>query len=149
MTRTPVHLDSVPIPMPPEVRQGLADIYLDVEREIEDRRMTCDACGQCCNLASWGHELWLTQLELALLIENHGHRRPKEEGVCPYLDKEGLCTAHPNRALGCRVFSCHGKKSVIEDLHERAFQKIRNLAKKHNIDLQYGELLTSLKKSKT
>lgn len=129
-----------------EILEELKKIYVDLERDLSDLRVECEACGKCCHFDSFDHELRLTQLELSYLIACHGIRRPVREGVCPYLEDE-RCAARLGRALGCRVFFCRVEKTEIEDLYERTFFKIRELAKKSGITVTYGELLQSLREA--
>jgi Fe-S-cluster containining protein len=126
-----------------EILEQLKQIYVDLERDLSDLRVACEGCGRCCHFASFDHELRLTQLELSYLIACHGFRRPVEDGVCPYLEQE-QCGARLGRALGCRVFFCQAEKTQIEDLYQRTFFKIRELAAKNGITVIYEELLKAL-----
>jgi Fe-S-cluster containining protein len=127
-----------------ETLTELKKIYADLERDLTDLQVACETCGECCHFSSFGHALRLTQLELAYLITHHGLRRPVQDGVCPYL--EGTrCAARLGRSLGCRVFACRADKAQTEDLYERYFIKIRELAKKNGMTLTYGELLQTLR----
>ena len=125
------------------MRAELKAIYREVERETAIINPKCKSCGRCCDFQSFDHQLWLTQFELALIIEESGLRRPVNGGVCPY-QEDGLCTAYASRALGCRVFSCEANSTDSQELHERFLSRIRKLAEENGIDLYYGELLTSL-----
>ena len=135
--------------IPNTVFEKLKEIYRRVDRETEDLSYKCKACGQCCHFVKWGHQLWVTQLELGLIVERARPLSLKKKGVCPYLDEDdGLCRVHSVRALGCRVFSCDLDKDVIEDLHERHFNEIVKLIKDWGLELYYGELLESLENLK-
>jgi Fe-S-cluster containining protein len=126
-----------------EILEELKSIYVDLERDLNGLPGACEACGECCHFASFDHELRLTELELAYLIDCHGLRRPVREGICPYLE-DARCVARLGRTLGCRVFNCRADKTKTEDLYDHYFLKIRELAKKHGLTLTYGELLEAL-----
>lgn len=124
-------------------REGLIGIYRDLDRELKEMGAVCEACGRCCRLASFGHELWLTDVELAYLIETRGVRAPREPGVCPYLES-GACTAREGRALGCRIFFCSIESEVYERLYERYLERIQALCGARGREVFYGELLAGL-----
>ncbi|MCP4200218.1 MAG: hypothetical protein GY762_24000 [Proteobacteria bacterium] len=126
-----------------EILEELKKIYVALDRDLSAVQGACEACGECCHFASYDHELRLTELELAYLIACHGLRRPVREGVCPYLE-DTRCVARLGRSLGCRVFACRTDKTKIEDLYDRYFLQIRELAKKNGMTLTYGELLEVL-----
>ncbi len=103
----------------------------------------CEACGRCCRLASFGHELWLTEVELSYLLETRGAEAPREPGVCPYMEN-GACTAREGRALGCRIFFCNMEVEVSERRYGRYLEFIRRLCDERGRPVYYGELLASL-----
>jgi Fe-S-cluster containining protein len=127
-----------------EVKQELLKIYSDLDCELSKMRVQCDACGRCCHLSDWDHELWLTNLEFALLESARGPKHPSRRGVCPYLNEEGLCDARSERALGCRIFHCKAVPEPLHDLYERFLDRIKALAKRYGLPLSYGELLAGL-----
>ncbi len=131
-------------PILDKIRSDLTVLYRDLDEELRRyRHPECETCGQCCCFTEWGHELWVTQFELDLLISEHGLRRPTGEGVCPYLS-DGLCQARSGRALSCRIFTCKGDQSELESVHEKYLSRLRELARSEGLDIYYGELLTSL-----
>ncbi|HUT79531.1 MAG TPA: hypothetical protein VM285_17675 [Polyangia bacterium] len=141
---------AVPLQAPPPVldaaaRAALDALYADLERELALGGASCRACGSCCRLAEWGHELRVTPLELALLIERHGARAPAVPGVCPYLDG-GRCSARSGRLLGCRAFHCGLPATVVEDACARAFERLRALHRELRIPCEQGDLLPSLER---
>jgi hypothetical protein len=89
------------------------------------------------------HELWLTNLELAHLVDRFGSRPVDEPGVCPYLE-DGRCAARSRRALSCRVFHCELARGFQERLHESYLERLSGLAARVGLELAYGELLSSL-----
>jgi hypothetical protein len=123
--------------------EALDAVYRDLDRELERIGAACDACGRCCHLASYGHELWLTDLELAFLVRRCGVRRPTEPGVCPYLEGD-RCGARGGRALSCRIFHCQLDRRVLERLHEVYLERVRGLRAGDGVEIGYGELLASL-----
>ncbi len=107
-------------------------------------KLSCDACGKCCHFEKWGHQLWVTELELRYLVARSGARTPMDEGVCPYLDDQGKCTARESRSLGCRAYFCTAPAGEVEALFERFFTRLTRLASDQEIELNYDELLSGL-----
>ena len=125
--------------MPDGVLEGLKKIYEELEIALSGPGRECERCGDCCRFASFGHQLRVTEPELAYLIAEHGARRPVEPGVCPYLCNN-RCEARQGRALGCRVFACQADNLATEVLYEAYFGKIRALASRHGFGLTIAEL---------
>jgi Fe-S-cluster containining protein len=125
------------------VFEALEAIYRDLDREIEGLGVECAACGECCHLDAYGHELWLTDLELAYLAHRCGLRAPTVPGVCPYLE-QGRCAARAGRSLSCRIFHCELDSAEQERLHEAYLQQVRRLDRDRCPEIGFGELLASL-----
>ena len=131
-------------PLPEKLKEELALLYRDLACAQSSLSATCHQCGACCNFREYDHELWVTNLELAYLIDTEGARTVAEAGVCPYMENN-RCTARIGRTLGCRVFLCEQNAVEMEELHEVFFNRLRALAKKYNIELEYGEFIRSMK----
>jgi hypothetical protein len=125
------------------VLEGLSTIYRDLDADLGRLEAACSGCGDCCHLGAYGHELWLTNLELAALVAATGARAPVVPGVCPYLE-DGHCAARNGRALSCRIFHCDLERSDQERLHEAYLTRVTRLAEETGVSLAYGELLASL-----
>ena len=128
---------------PEDIDRALAELYRDLDAELAERGAACEACGRCCRFAEFGHELWLTDAEVAFLGARHGARAVCERGVCPYLDG-GKCAAREGRALSCRTFHCSLPRDVVEELTERYLGLVRALAARAERPLEYAELSTFL-----
>lgn len=139
---------AAPLPTPlPRVDSSLVEalegIYRDLERDLELEGASCSACGDCCHLATRGHELWLTGHELAYLVHLSGLRAPAKPGLCPYLERD-RCAARQGRALGCRIFHCELDPAIQERLHQEYHERLRALAAARGEEDTFGELLASL-----
>ena len=136
----------LPRPLPrldDHVQTQLEQLYERLDDALRAVDASCGGCGACCNFGQYDHELWLTNLELAYLVEKEGERPVEEAGICPYLNGT-KCTAREGRALGCRVFHCETVETILEQLSEKYMEEITQIAKDAKIDLTYGELLASL-----
>lgn len=139
---------AAPLPAPfliadEHLLDALERLYRDLGRELERLGASCEACGECCRLAEYGHELWLTDLELAYLVHHVAPRAPVVPGVCPYLE-DGRCAARDGRALSCRIFHCGLDRELQERLHEEYLERLRRLGAARGSEVGYGELLATL-----
>ena len=119
------------------------NLYEALDAQLRILGVTCRACGDCCDLNRFGHELWLSNLELAYLLDSAKPGSCPVDGVCPYL-LEGKCTARVGRALGCRVFHCDLDAASMENITEVYLEEMKKIAAAHGLDIEYGELTSSL-----
>ena len=133
-----------PLPrLPWAVRNEITNLYEALDAQLRILEATCRACGDCCDLNRFGHELWLSNLELAYLLDSAKPGSTPADGVCPYR-LDGKCTARVGRALGCRVFHCNLDAASMESITEAYLEKMKKIATAHGIDIEYGELMSSL-----
>ncbi|MDD5305824.1 MAG: hypothetical protein PHU25_00745 [Deltaproteobacteria bacterium] len=143
MGRLPSPLPRPVNPLDTRIRQALAALYDELDRETSRRGWECSACGSCCRFREYGHELWLTDVELAFLVDGAGSREVRDDGACPYLDGDA-CAARGCRAFGCRACFCRAGPGEGEALFEIHFRRLREVLATLGIDPEYGELLASL-----
>ena len=140
------HPAGLPLPLPrltTTVRNEIKNLYETLDAQLRNLELTCRACGDCCDLNRFGHELWLSNLELAYLLDSAEPGSCSVDGVCPYR-LEGKCTARIGRALGCRVFHCDLDAASMESITEAYLEKLRKIASAHGLNIEYGELSSSL-----
>ena len=153
---------------------GLEQILLQADRAAVERRLECRQCGQCCRFEQFGHRLYVTAGELALMIkfapdrvsEPIGKIRPwgifdnpqslgdrsairnvsraKPASLCPHQD-QARCLARPGRALGCRLFFCDPSANEwFSDAYESFHRQIKLLHAAHGLPYVYAELAAAL-----
>src|SRR2546423_9073432 len=92
--------------MTDEVRREVAAVYAAVEAAVAAAGPVCVASGRCCRFAEYGHTLFLSNLEAAVLLHSApAYEQPVSSACCPF-QQERLCTAREPRPLGCRVYYC-------------------------------------------
>ena len=129
--------------LPDALRADLRVLYRELHGDLRALGARCNACGQCCDFHAYDHQLWLTTVELAFLLEHAGPYHPTPGGECPWM-KNHQCTAREGRALGCRIFHCTMDKDAMEHLHETYIVRLRSLCEHHSVEVEYGELLSLL-----
>lgn len=121
-------------------------VYEAIARAVDSRRPVCDQSGRCCKFEQWGHRLYVTGLEAAYLLARI--ERPlslsaiasaREAGGCPF-QKALLCSVHPIRPLGCRVYYCDATAQEWQkDLCERMLDEVKAIHDRHGLGYRYGE----------
>jgi Fe-S-cluster containining protein len=103
----------------PDVTAAVGRVYADIQAAVDARRPVCTASGRCCKFEVHGHRLYVSTLELAAFMKALpvDGELPGGKGVsalstaswdgtgCPY-QVDGLCSVHPIRPFGCRMYFC-------------------------------------------
>ena len=122
----------------------LAALYVRLDRQIEGPNEPCDRCGRCCDFAAFGHRLYVTPIELALLAQDPPPPCPSHGAQqCPY-QINGQCAAHGQRALGCRVFFCRSPADRQQALYEPYHAELGALHERSGVPYLYAELTQAL-----
>ena len=153
-----------------EIDAALRGLFEAVDAEVaaggETGGVRCDASGRCCDFGAWGHRLYVTGLEIAWFLGEAANAKPTlvsppagvtsrgvslsvvgqdaVRKVCPY-QVGGLCSTHPIRPLGCRIFFCQpGTQAWQNDVYERYLQRLRKLHEEYALPYRYMEWLAGL-----
>jgi hypothetical protein len=113
-----------------DVRDPLAVIYKELDAAVAEAGPACALSGRCCRFEEYGHTLFLSAPEAALLLADAPPAsRPLDDGqTCPWQDAAGRCTAREARPLGCRVYFCDPDyEGRAPDLSERFLSRLKAL----------------------
>ena len=121
-------------------------IYQELDNKLSLIPQPCTACGACCHFAKSEHRLYISSLEMALLLEKHPWPHgADQEDRCPY-QKESKCSVRSERMIGCRTFyRLHERKdrNQAEDFYAEALAKIKDIYKSEGISWEYRDLMSA------
>lgn len=129
------------------LRERLTAFYDDLDAAIADRAPVCTNRGLCCNFESYGHDLFVTSVELAHFVAGHADawRLPTAQRSCPY-QVDGKCTARDHRPMGCRVFFCDESSRDWQNAeYEKRLAALNRIGDDLHIEYRYAEWLSALK----
>jgi hypothetical protein len=125
-------------------RDELFALYAELAASIEQAGPTCQLSGRCCRFAEFGHTLFLSAVEVALLLnEAPPPVRPLDaDATCPWQDEHQRCTARDARPLGCRVYYCdpNYEPEIGPALTERFLGRLKRLTERHHLPWNYAPL---------
>lgn len=125
------------------IREPLLRIYADLDQAVSEAGPTCRLSGRCCRFEEYGHTLFLSAIEAAVLLADAPPpSRPLDDGEhCPWQDHRGHCTARNARPLGCRVYYCEEsyQESAVA-LSERFLDRLKRLTDQLGLRWDYAPL---------
>ena len=123
----------------PDVAAAVADIYAAVSAAVDARRPACVASGRCCHFDAYGHDLFVTTLELAAFVGELQATPTSNPAGCPFQVGK-LCGVHAIRPFGCRLFYCDPTAHQWQQtLYEQLHADLRRLHETMGIDYFYVE----------
>ena len=126
-----------------EVRAALQSLYHDLDKDVSQLGPVCELSGRCCRFKEYGHTLFLSAPEVALLLADApAPSRPLDDGEsCPWQDHRGRCTAREARPLGCRIYFCDPAfESHAPELSETYLGRLKNLVDQNQWSWNYAPL---------
>jgi Fe-S-cluster containining protein len=125
------------------------ELYADFQRLVDARKPLCSQSGKCCRFDAYGHVLFVTPVELiafqARLDRPVGPWDGAPMTTCPFQEK-GLCSVHPARPFGCRVYFCDPTATTWQqEQYEHFHQRIKNLHARFDVPYLYVEWREALK----
>lgn len=138
-----------------DIRALLQGFFEALDGELEQVGVVCARCGRCCDFETWGHRLYVTGLEIAWVLggteeRGTGIEIPMVVGSmrgCPF-QVEGLCSIHPYRPMGCRVFFCQSEARFrLQELYERFQGRLRRLHERSGLPYAYMEWRAGLQEA--
>ncbi len=128
---------------PDRFRDGLRAAYRETEEEVARLAPRCAISGRCCRFEEYGHTLFASAPEIALLLADAPPpSRPLDEGAtCPWQDPKGRCTAREARPMGCRVYFCDPSyQESSPEVAERSIARLKRLVDDLGLPWDYAPL---------
>lgn len=133
---------------PAAFRSAIQAVYAELDAEVSALGPRCELSGRCCRFEEYGHTLFVSSPEAALLVSDAPEPvRPLDEGAtCPWQDSRGLCTAREARPLGCRVYFCDpGYQEPGQALAEKAIGALKRQVEALGLPWDYAPLHSHLR----
>lgn len=126
-----------------EVRAAVESIYTHLQRQIDSRKPLCNTSGRCCRFDEFGHRLYVTTMELATFVYglemSTRDAQLSDSSGCPF-QIQGLCSVHPIRPFGCRIFFCDASSAIWQqEQYERFHTQLKSLHEALNVPYRYLE----------
>jgi hypothetical protein len=128
---------------PAGFRAELQLLYGELDAEIRRLGPRCEISGRCCRFEEYGHTLFLSAPEAALLkADAPPPSRPLDDGsTCPWQNNLGRCTARDARPLGCRIYHCDPTfQDAMPALGETYIGRLKELVNRLGLPWDYAPL---------
>jgi Fe-S-cluster containining protein len=127
--------------MTPELHHTILELYRQADRDVAEAGPVCQASGRCCRFKEFGHRLYISNLEAAVLLASAPpFAKPVSADFCPF-QNENLCTAREPRPLACRVYFCDSTyEEPSHEITEKYLARLKELAVENGLDWLYAPL---------
>lgn len=132
-------------------RDSLLGLYAELDEAVARRAPVCRLSGSCCRFAEYGHTLFVSAPEAALLLADAPPPvRALDDGEsCPWQDALGRCTARAARPLGCRVYFCDPAfEPHAPELSEDYIGRLKRLTENLDLPWDYAPLHRHLQRAR-
>lgn len=136
---------------PDRFRDALKVVYRDLDAAVAEAGPTCLASGLCCRFEEYGHTLFVSAPEMAVLLADAPPpSRPLDDGAtCPWQDSRGRCTAREARPMGCRVYFCDPTyQDQAPILAERGIAGLKRMVEALDLPWDYAPLHRHLREAR-
>ena len=128
---------------PGSFREELRSVYRELDADVARLAPRCEISGRCCRFKEFGHTLFASAPEIALLLADAPTPpRPLDDGAtCPWQDLKGRCTARDARPMGCRVYFCDPAYQVeLPEIAEASIARLKRLVDDLGLPWDYAPL---------
>jgi hypothetical protein len=124
-----------------DLRRRVFEVYAAADAAVTAAGPKCDASGRCCRFKEYGHTLFISHLEAAVLLDAAPpYELPVSADFCPF-QVNNLCTARGPRPLGCRVYFCDpAYQETGNAITETCLRQLKDLAEEFDAGWRYAPL---------
>jgi hypothetical protein len=136
---------------PSRFREPLQAAYRAVDEAVARLSPHCAISGRCCRFEEYGHTLFASAAEVALLLADAPPpSRPLDDGEsCPWQDPKGRCTAREARPMGCRVYFCDPSyQPMASEIAEASIARLKRLVDDLGLPWDYAPLHRHLRQAR-
>ena len=136
---------------PDSFREELRSVYRELDADVARLAPRCEISGRCCRFEEYGHTLFASAPEIALLLADAPPpSRPLDEGkTCPWQDLKGRCTARDARPMGCRVYFCDpAYQARLPEIAEASISRLKRLVDDLGLPWDYAPLHRHLRRAR-
>lgn len=132
-------------------RVALQAVYSEIDTAVARLAPVCAISGRCCRFAEYGHTLFVSAPEFALLLaDSPAPSRPLDDGLtCPWQDRNGRCSARQARPMGCRVYFCDPNfADAGPEIAEQGVSRLKRLVDEQALPWDYAPLHHHLRQAR-
>ena len=133
-----------------QFRDALREVYDGLDADVARLSPICRVSGRCCRFEEYGHTLFASAPEMALLLADAPPpSRPLDEGAtCPWQDDRGRCSARGARPMGCRVYFCDpAYQPMAPEIAEAGIARLKRLVDDLGLPWDYAPLHRHLRRA--
>ena len=131
-------------------REAIQRAYAELDAAVARLAPVCQVSGRCCRFEEYGHTLFASAPEIALLMADAPPpTRPLDEGAtCPWQDDRGRCSARGARPMGCRVYFCDPEyQPMAPEIAEAGIARLKELVDELGLPWDYAPFHRHLRKA--
>ena len=131
-------------------REALLGVYEELDAEVSRLAPACLVSGRCCRFEEYGHTLFASAPEMALLLADAPPppRALDEGATCPWQDDRGRCSARGARPMGCRVYFCDPSyQAMAPEIAEAGIVRLKALVDELGLPWDYAPLHRHLRRA--
>jgi Fe-S-cluster containining protein len=131
-------------------REALQAAYAGLDAEVARHAPVCSISGRCCRFEEYGHTLFVSAPEFALLLADApAPSRALDGGAsCPWQDNRGRCSAREARPMGCRVYFCDPAfQPLAPEIAEAGIARLKRLVDELGLPWDYAPLHRHLRQA--
>jgi len=132
-------------------REALRGVYAELDGEVARLAPVCQVSGRCCRFEEYGHTLFASAPEIALLLADAPppSRLLDDGATCPWQDEKGRCSARGARPMGCRVYFCDPSyEPIAPEIAERGIARLKRLVDELGLPWDYAPLHRHLRRAR-
>jgi hypothetical protein len=130
-----------------DFRAAVESLFAELDADIAARKPVCTNRGACCRFEAYGHNLFVTSVELAYFLATVDGTllAPENRSYCAY-QSDGRCTVRESRPTGCRIYFCDPDASDWQPVvTEAVLRRLEAVGRRFGLPYAYLEWTDGLR----